>query len=315
MDFLRSAYRTKMRFFANDPREVYVRWYRADPAAPVVERHAFFSRNWDREKGLVDLPLGEVLGAPRPWDRGNTPLGATGAHQCGTAAEFVDGLSYPPVALTSYDVEGLPLCCQAGNPPDVEDDVRDINFWRQVQGAGLDVYYTGGSVTGQDVQPRQAEPDIIHALPLFAARGGGVDKLALFLDTVGSLGAQVRLAIYEAASETDLRPATLVSQTGDLAADVNPGKWLFQNIGVALDRLKLYWLCVNARNVSTMPIVGALSSVFVYNVLGFDQHSFSPYFGFKVPFAYGPYPLAFPATDQTTLANGIFAAAAVSYIF
>lgn len=63
-----------------------------------------------------------------------------------------------------------------------------------------------------------------------------------------------------------------------------------------------------------MPIVGGLSSVFCYNVLGFDQNLFKPYFGFRTPFAYGPYPATFPLLSQSDLANDNFEAAAVSYI-
>jgi len=216
--------------------------------------------------------------------------------------------------LTPYDIQGLPLCCNAGNPPEIEDDVRDINFWRQVEGAGLNVFYTGGSVTGEQAISVLAEADTIHALPLFAARGGTIAKLGIWLDSVGSLGAQVRCAIYEATSESDLSPGLLVAETGDMAADVAASNWLYSNIGVTLDRTKLYWLCVNARPVSTMPGVGSLSGVFCYNILGFSQSTFTPYFGFKVPNAYGPFPATFPAVNQSNLANGIFAAAAVAYV-
>jgi len=313
MDFLRSAYRTRMRFFANDPREIDVRWYRCQPAAPVIERHGFYSRNWLRDKDTPTV-LGEVLGAPRDWDRGNPPLGATGAGQCGTAAEFVGGLVFPPAAETLYDTQGLPLCCNAGNPPEIEDDVRDINFWRQVEGTGLNVFYTGGSVTGENLIHIDAEPDTIHALPLFASRGGTIAKLGIFLGTVGSLGAQIRAAIYEATSETDLRPLTLVAETGDLAADVGAPNWQVSNIGVTLDRTKLYWLCCNARPVLTLPKIGGISSVFCYNVLGFSQSNYVPYFGFKVPFSYGAFPAAFPSINQSHLANGEFGTAGVAYV-
>lgn len=313
-DFLRSAYRTKLKPFRNDPREVDIRWYRCQPDAPVIERHRFFSRNWLKDKDTV-LDVGEVAGAPRDYDRGNPPLGATGAHRCGTDDQWENGILWPPETIQQYDVEGLPLCCDAGNPPDIEDDVRDINFWRQIEGAGLNVFYTGGSVTGENAAPVSAQPDTIHALPLFASRGGVLAKLAIWLQTNGGSGAQVKAAIYEAASETDLRPLTLIGQTGDFAADVGSPNWLTANIGVTLDRLKLYWLCVLANLVGVPPVLGGLSSVFCYNVLGFDQSTFRPYFGFKKPFAYGPWPNPFPALTQSDLANGDFATAAVSYIF
>lgn len=309
---LRSAYRTKVRFFANDPREVEIRWYRCLPDAEVMPVHAFASRNWLSEPE-VDTVIGEVRGAQRPWDGGRTPLGATGGHYCGTPDEWSTGVQYPPATTTAYDVEGLPLCCNAGNPPDVEDALRDINFWRQVGGAGLDVFYLGGSVTGQGQSPSLAEPDTIHCLPLFAARGGTVDKLAVWLQTVGSMGAVVRAAIYEATSETDLRPDALVAETGDFAMDVLPLDWKFSNIGVTLDPLKLYWLCVNASNVAVMPIIGAMTSVFYFNVFGFDQNTFTPYFGLKVPFPYGPFPANFPAVTQAHLANGVIEAVGIAY--
>lgn len=314
VDVLRSAYRTKMRFFANSPIETWVRWYRCQPGFAVVDRHSFASRNWLNDKSTV-TDIGEVAGAPRLWDRGNPPAGNIGVHRCGTDQQWLNGLTWPPQEIAQYDVEGLPLCCNAGNPPEVEDDVRDINFWRQVEGTGLDVFYTGGSVTGENVVPAAAVADTIHALPFFASRGGVLGKLAIWLQAPGSLGSQVRLAIYEAASETDLRPDTLIAQSGDFATDIGGTVWVFANITTPLDRLKLYWLCVNARNVSAMPIVGALSAVFTYNLLGFDQTTFAPFFGFKKPFPYAPFPANFPAIAQSDLAGGTFAAAAVSYIF
>jgi hypothetical protein len=312
VDVLRSCYRSKMRVDPSRPDLlVEFEWFFTPPGAKIFPfPTAFSSRNYTETNEHADLTLGEVEITKR-WVRGDPPAAVPGTFFCGDPSSFVNGADLVNGPLESLDVDGVPLCCRGGVP--FEDDVRDINFWRQVSGVGLDVYYTGGSVTGQGQAPVAAEADVIHCLPLFASRGGTLDQLAIWLDNEGDAGAKLRLAIYEATSDTDLTPSVLVAQTAELDADVGAGAWLAEAINVILDPRKLYWLCVNASSVVVMPIVGACSSVFYFNVLGFDANTFSPFFGFKVPFTFGAFPATFPAVTQSNLANGDIEAAGVRY--
>lgn len=314
IDVLRSCYRSQMRMDRSRP-DLLVEgeWFFCPPGYEVCPYPtAFGSRNYTEPREEADLSLGEVEVTKR-WIRGECPPGVTGKFFCGDpshAANGVDLVNGPIVPLDPTD--GVLLCCRGGVP--IEDELRDINYWRQVAGGALDVYYGGGSVTGQNnfvFQP--AVSDEIQALPLLASRGGTLDRIALYLDTAGSVGSTVRLAIYEAESETDLTPARLVVDSGDIATDASSGVWVWAPINVTLDKLKLYWLCVNANAQSIMPLVGALGSQFYYNLLGFDTNSFQQNFGFKVAFPYAAYPLTFPAVVQADMARGFIEMAGVRY--
>jgi hypothetical protein len=208
--------------------------------------------------------------------------------------------------------DGVSLCCR-GNVPIVEDDLRDINFWKQAKTPFLDVLYTGGSVTGENPTPAAAEPDVIHALPFFPSRGGTLDRLGFWLNADGSPGAKVRCAIYEGTSERNLVPANLIIEANEFDADVGAHAWKLDTISIILDRLKLYWLCILANNVTTMPMIGAMTSVFYFNLFGFDAGSFQSKFGLKTPFPYAPFPATYPVVTQGQLAAGTIAAAAVRF--
>lgn len=108
-------------------------------------------------------------------------------------------------------------------------------------------------------------------------------------------------------------PKDLVATTGDLPADGGAGAWILDDITVELDRTKLYWLCVLAKNVTSMPVIGTMESVFYFNVLGFSSTAFQSFFGLKVPFAFGAFPATFPTVNDSHLAAGVIAAAGVRY--
>jgi len=320
MDVGRTCGKARVRFFQNSALEIPIRWYRCPPGAKVFPGYSRFGLGyWAYDK--TDTPgIGQVEPHNLAYDKGLTLLTANGQQFCGKLSDYADGLVYPPAGPpVQYDVNGIPTCCPGSGPPvpepplPVEDDVRDINFWRQVLGNGLDVWYTGGSVTGQGQSPVLAEADTVHCLPFFAARGGSLSNLGVWLETVGSVGAKLRLAIYEASTETDLRPARLIVDGGELDAHTGAGAWLDVPINVTLDHLKLYWLCLVAKGVAAMPVVGAMTSVFYFNLLGFSATSFTPYFGFKVPLPFGAFPALFPNVDNSHLANSSIMAAGVKY--
>jgi len=320
MDVGRTCGRAKVRFFRNSDIETVIRWYRAPHGANVFPGLSMFGLGYWAFDKLTTPGVGQVAPHNLTYDKGNTPPTAFGRGFCGSVEQYRDGLVFPPTGPpVLYDQYGMATCCIGAGPPVPpippvpDDDVRDINYWRQVQGNLIDVWYTGGSVTGQGQAPVAADPDTIHALPFFASRGGSLSQLGVWLEAQGSTGATVRLAIYQAASDSDLRPLTLIADSGDLPADAGGNQWLSAPISVALDHTKLYWLCVWCNNNPVMPVVGAMTSVFYFNLLGFSATSFTPYFGFKVPMPYGPYPANLPALDNTALANDSIMAAGVKY--
>jgi hypothetical protein len=314
VDVLRSCYRSRMRIDPARPElTVEFEWFFCPPGAKLCPYPtAFSSRNWTETREDADLTLGEVEVTKRYVD-GTCPPGVTGQFFCGDpshAANGCDLVSGPVVDLDPYD--GVLLCCRGGVPWG-DDDVRDINFWKQAGTSPISVLYTGGSVTGENATVNLAEADVIHALPFFPSRGGTLDKLGFWLAAPGDPGARIRCAIYECASETNILPDNLIIDTVELVADSGSVTWRLDDIDITLDPKKLYWLCVLANNQATMPTIGAMPSTFYFNVLGFSSSAFESKFGLKVPFPYALFPNTFPPVDNTMLAAGVIAVAAVRY--
>lgn len=111
MDLVRSCYSTDMRFFPNRPDIVTrVRWFFTLPGAKDFPGHTRFGSGiWTDDK--QNWPgLGEVLGAPRPWNNGQAPLGYTGEFFLGNLEDFVSGTPWPkfaPLALLRNKVPVL----------------------------------------------------------------------------------------------------------------------------------------------------------------------------------------------------------------
>jgi len=110
MDLIRSAYRTKMRFYPDRPDiQTPVRWYFTLPGAkPFPGFTVFGSFNWMESKNAWPL-LGEVIGAPRPWSNGQAPGGQTGTSFVGTLDNFVNGVPYPFPFLLPRLLNGVPV--------------------------------------------------------------------------------------------------------------------------------------------------------------------------------------------------------------
>lgn len=111
VDFLRSCYSTKMYFFLDQPDlETRVRWYWAPEGAKVLPFPTRFgSGNWASQRD--NWPgLGEVLGAPRPWNNGEVLAGADGIQPCGTADQFLNGTTVPDPPYPR-EPNGLASCC------------------------------------------------------------------------------------------------------------------------------------------------------------------------------------------------------------
>lgn len=116
VDLARKEYRTKCRFFKDNPLEVTIRWRRAAPNAPTLGfPTAFMNAEWLDEG--YDQPqlaqVGEVVPADRPYVFGGELVGLDYQHVCGTPEQFLNGVEYDPDRDVVYDEQGLPLCCNA----------------------------------------------------------------------------------------------------------------------------------------------------------------------------------------------------------
>lgn len=188
---------------------------------------------------------------------------------------------------------------------------RDINYFRQVGTSPFNVVYGGGSITGNNTAVTNALADTIQATAFLAPRGGTLDAIKIWLATNGSAGSLTRLALYKATSETNLYPDALLVDSGDLASDAGAAGYLSASISASLDAGALYWICINTKNVATKPVVGGISDVYLFNILGYSATAWTPYFGLSLSRTYGAYPATFPASASP--ANGTFAIPTVHF--
>jgi hypothetical protein len=112
--FLRSCYTTKARLVHGSGRQSTVRWYFAPSGASYfTKRHCMEPLAWSGGSGAGNTQ-GEVIGAPRPYNKGATPTCAVGSTVWGEDSWFNDGvpsLSGPWIANEC----GLPVSCPS--PP------------------------------------------------------------------------------------------------------------------------------------------------------------------------------------------------------
>lgn len=110
MDYLRSCYSTKAVFVAGG-HESTIRWYWApDDAKLFLEHTRFGSLNWSKGSSATNQ-IGEVIGRPRPYSKGETPACATGSSVWGDPRWFRDGA--PDYLEEPHGVNdcGLPQAC------------------------------------------------------------------------------------------------------------------------------------------------------------------------------------------------------------
>lgn len=192
---------------------------------------------------------------------------------------------------------------------------KDINYYRQVGTSPFTLNYSGGSVTGSGWTTGTFTWDEIDALPLVAPRSATIDAIRVWLQTAGGTDARLRLAIYEATSDTNLYPSALLVQSAELNAESGAPGYLSDTISATLAAGKLYWLCVLAKQTSagSQPAIGKISSVFCHNILGISNTAWTGYFGLKATQSYGSYPSTFPSFSSSYLATGDFGAAVVHF--
>lgn len=110
MDLLRSCYSTEMRFWTDNALSIPVKWFWCDPGAKIFpDHHLFGSGNWASDRFNWDGP-GEVLGAKRPYSKGEFIAGLLGEHFCGPVKGFTEGTVFPGVPLITGP-DGVCACC------------------------------------------------------------------------------------------------------------------------------------------------------------------------------------------------------------
>jgi hypothetical protein len=125
VDFLRSAYRTRVRFFSESEELTEVQWYFCKAgAAELPLLTPFRSLNWDIDYLGGLGPLGEVRGEARPWVNGSQVGNSLASNFCGTADQWHEGQPNPPSDPVPVDSTGTLLCCDRAGivpPPFVTD--------------------------------------------------------------------------------------------------------------------------------------------------------------------------------------------------
>lgn len=100
-----------MNFYNSVTAPVTVQWYFVPEGTPFLPFPTKFSSSvWDSDpKG--DMGLGEVLGSARTWVNGKNPATGNGAGFCGTADQWLNGVSDVPDPPVDLDLYSQPLCC------------------------------------------------------------------------------------------------------------------------------------------------------------------------------------------------------------
>jgi hypothetical protein len=110
MDYLRSCYSTAMRFDPTQPSQLRsVRWYFADPRAPVFLGSTPFRSRVTSNMTSDDGSLGEVHGQPRAWSNGKTPLPYPAPGSCAPDSDFATGIALG--GAWPVGPNGVKACC------------------------------------------------------------------------------------------------------------------------------------------------------------------------------------------------------------
>jgi len=299
MDVRRSMALTRIRPFRDNPREVVIRWFPAPSSALAFPSwHQFASSIWERNKwGFPDV--GEVQDCGQEWITEMVVPGLVGDHYHGTLDQFQHGAVYDPNANYPYNAFGLPVGCGDNSVP--EDDVRDINYWRQ-QNANLPEswYLAGGPFQVPYDAAIPVTQDTDYLVPYFPSRGDTVQQLGVFLTQLGLAANTARLAIYEAISEVNLAPGELVAETGDISLTLATGINA-DTVDFEFDRLKLYWIGVNFSDAVGL-LLGGVSNGTAQGIFGTDPNTLQGRNGITRARPYGPWPAAYPAITELDIA-------------
>lgn len=113
VDYVRSCYRTFMRFDPNSDTLTPIQWVFALPnAKPLGVPTIFGSANWAWTRDIPWSGLGEQRTIARPWFRGESRHPTSGRFLCVPPSAFTDSVP-DPSQREKLDGFGTPVCCFA----------------------------------------------------------------------------------------------------------------------------------------------------------------------------------------------------------
>jgi hypothetical protein len=164
------------------------------------------------------------------------------------------------------------------------------HLFKQAGTSPFNLFYPQATYTGASLGTVNKAIDTIEAV-IFVGRSGIIDGLSFEVTTLQA-GQNSRLAIYKATSRSNLYPAGLLFDSGNISTATTGVKTAVPNL--QLSDQDLYWLCYNTsagaaaiRSINNMasafPALGILSTMGgAPNVTGITVAS-----------AFGAYPAAF----------------------
>ncbi len=114
VDYLRSCYSTKFRFFPDDlTRESEVTWYRPAPGAQLLGYYNRFSSSvYSKPMSPAEDPqVGEIIGEPHVWYNGAALSSFPGDHSCTNAIKWVEGSPGPGADFDETTCCTVPAVC------------------------------------------------------------------------------------------------------------------------------------------------------------------------------------------------------------
>lgn len=176
-----------------------------------------------------------------------------------------------PLSLDARTGE-LSVALPTAAAPAPPSPTKDLTYFRQVGISPLDRLYLAGHTNcgNPSMATLSFSIENIRALPILLNRGGRLDRVAINVSTAGGTGCKARLAIYKAASETDLYPRELILDGGEVAAD-SVG---FKSIAVNLTLLPnvIYWMVLNIGPTGVAaPTIKSIGVANMYPLLGIDN--------------------------------------------
>jgi hypothetical protein len=127
----------------------------------------------------------------------------------------------------------------------------------------------------------------LYGAPIYSGRGGVADRLYIKVTAAASAGKKARLGIYLPTSVSNLYPADLVADAGEVATD--GVATVFAAVSVPLPPGALLWYVVICNEACT---VTAGDSYFTFGALAAGLSS--GYGGVEVAQVYGALPAVFP---------------------
>ncbi|MCA1572425.1 MAG: hypothetical protein LC798_19415 [Chloroflexi bacterium] len=159
---------------------------------------------------------------------------------------------------------------------------KDIDYFTHIGTTPFERWYTAPMLSGFSSTNGLATPiGIIRAFPFVTPRGGTIDKASVNV-TVAAVGGLATIALYEATSDTNLYPAALVADFGEVLTATTGVKTL--TINQVLTAGKLYWFATWFGVAA--PSVRSGSLAIVQPVLGLDSGLSAPGVGVQATLTY-----------------------------